>query len=115
MRDFMDMSRIILRRLTGVLPILAALLITGRVAHAGGATTSMDYAGLVEQHGAAVVHVSVREKLAKSDDRFGAAAKPDSVRANSFGSGFLISADGYILTNAHVVSQATQIRITLKD
>jgi serine protease Do len=31
------------------------------------------------------------------------------------GSGFIINTEGYILTNEHVVSKATKIRITLKD
>ena len=33
----------------------------------------------------------------------------------SLGSGFFISSDGYILTNAHVVKDATQIIVTLSD
>jgi serine protease Do len=107
--------RTAIRHRTGSIAVAALLLLQAGIAHAGGATTWMDYAALVEQHGAAVVHVSVREKLARSDDRASVGGNIDSVRANSFGSGFLISADGYILTNAHVVSQATQIRVTLKD
>jgi len=34
---------------------------------------------------------------------------------NSLGSGVIISPDGYILTNAHVVMRATQVRVTLRD
>ncbi|WP_051229107.1 DegQ family serine endoprotease [Paludibacterium yongneupense] len=37
---------------------------------------------------------------------------PDSV---SFGSGFILSQDGYILTNAHVVSSSSQIKVMLTD
>jgi serine protease Do len=35
--------------------------------------------------------------------------------AQSSGSGFFISSDGYIVTNNHVVENATEIRVTLKD
>jgi serine protease Do len=36
-------------------------------------------------------------------------------RQQSLGSGFIISADGYIVTNAHVVQQAEQIRVKLSN
>lgn len=36
-------------------------------------------------------------------------------KRNALGSGFIISADGYILTNNHVVSGATEIKIRLSD
>jgi serine protease Do len=93
----------------------ATLLLGTPVAHAASSAIAMDYAALVDMHGPAVVHVSVREKLAKTDDKATSADKPDVVRSNSFGSGFIVSPNGYILTNAHVVSQATQLRVTLKD
>jgi serine protease Do len=45
------------------------------------------------------------------DDDDGAAAP----QAMSSGSGFFISSDGYIVTNNHVVENATEIKVTLKD
>ena len=46
------------------------------------------------------------------EDGGGAGAAP---QAMSSGSGFFISADGYIVTNNHVVENATDIKVTLKD
>ncbi len=45
---------------------------------------------------------------------FGNGPRQDQVR-QSLGSGFLISADGYILTNNHVVDKATDIKVALAD
>ena len=42
-------------------------------------------------------------------------AKPSSPKAESQGSGFFISADGYVVTNNHVVENAEDIKVTLKD
>ena len=36
-------------------------------------------------------------------------------RTNSLGSGFVIDADGYVVTNNHVIAQATEITVTLAD
>jgi serine protease Do len=40
---------------------------------------------------------------------------PEERRAQGTGSGVIVSRDGYILTNNHVVADATQVRITLTD
>jgi serine protease Do len=40
---------------------------------------------------------------------------PDELRGSSLGSGFLLSADGFVLTNNHVVKDATDIRVRLSD
>ena len=40
---------------------------------------------------------------------------PGDRQANSLGSGFIISADGYILTNAHVAQDADKIIVRLSD
>jgi serine protease Do len=40
---------------------------------------------------------------------------PEQFRGSSLGSGFVINAEGYILTNNHVVKDATDIRVKLTD
>ncbi len=39
----------------------------------------------------------------------------DGMESNSLGSGFIISADGYVITNHHVVKDADEITVTLSD
>lgn len=41
--------------------------------------------------------------------------RPESPRASSLGSGVIVSADGYIVTNNHVVEGAEQIEVALAD
>src|SRR5688572_22255582 len=57
-----------------------------------------------------VVHIMVSSYAAREDPR-GAAAVVD--RQQSTGSGFVIDAEGYILTNAHVVNGARRVQVVL--
>jgi serine protease Do len=46
---------------------------------------------------------------------FGGPRRPRSEREQSLGSGVIVSPNGYILTNNHVVDGATDVRVTLSD
>ncbi|MBI1907296.1 MAG: Do family serine endopeptidase [Rhodocyclales bacterium] len=95
-----------------------------------------DFTALVERHGAAVVNVSTTQSLPAQLLRFPGIDENDPMfewfkrfiprlpdmpglgpdrEDASLGSGFIISADGYILTNAHVIEAAESILVRLVD
>ena len=96
-----------------------------------------DFSPLVDRYGPAVVNVEVVEKpqprsggptgLSPNDpfyDFFRASAcprpdqgerRPRQPPVRGAGSGFIVSADGYILTNAHVVANADEVTVRLTD
>ncbi len=108
------------------------LVVFGLFAHSLSARELPDFTDLVEKQGAAVVNVSTTQivrtpqifqgmpNLPENDPfyeffrRF-APQVPREQESQSLGSGFIISADGYILTNAHVVDRADKITVRLTD
>jgi serine protease Do len=92
-----------------------------------------DFSVLVEQNGPAVVNISTTAKVHTSAQDLQIPGEPgdpfyeffkrfqipqpqqgDQIR-RGVGSGFIISADGYILTNAHVVDDANEVTVKLTD
>ena len=45
----------------------------------------------------------------------GSGSAPHGHKASPLGSGFIISADGYVVTNHHVISDADEITVKLTD
>jgi serine protease Do len=78
-----------------------------------------DFADLVEKVGPTVVAISTtsRNRNARMPFPFRAPSPqgPDDPAPSGSGSGFLISADGFLLTNHHVVTGADEITVTLAD
>jgi serine protease Do len=114
------------RSISRLLLMLGALCL-GTVAHA----QLPDFTGLVEQVSPAVVNISATRT---ADARRGAAPGEDELQEllrrfyghpgmpqqpprdrTSMGTGFLVEADGYVLTNHHVVDGADEVFVRLRD
>ncbi|MGF6741970.1 serine protease Do [Paraburkholderia atlantica] len=75
----------------------------------GSRSSAPDFSSIVTRYGPAVVHIGV--KAAASIDENGQRKSG----GEALGSGFIISQDGYILTNNHVVDGASSVSVKLTD
>ncbi|SIT47247.1 putative periplasmic serine endoprotease DegP-like [Paraburkholderia ribeironis] len=75
----------------------------------GTRSSAPDFSSIVSRYGPAVVHIGAKQ--AASVDENG----EQSRGGEALGSGFIISQDGYVLTNNHVVDGAERVTVKLTD
>lgn len=103
------------------------LAFSGLAATTADASQLPDFAGLVKRVSPAVVNISTTPRKNPEQMRGPAGERlpdsywndgnmpPDPFAAASLGSGFIISSDGHILTNYHVVRGAAEVIVKLSD
>jgi len=129
-------------RLYGRFLVLGIFLLMAFAANANAVKGLPDFTGMVEKYSPAVVNISTSQTFGLNGKRisphhfripemdpdnplndllkhfFGEQMEiPELLRrdSKSLGSGFIISEDGYIITNHHVVNKADEILVTLTD
>ena len=103
------------------LAVLTLLLLTPSAAYAQRSPASVATLGelsrslqdLSQKVSASVVQIFVTGYAPPEEDDPHGAGQPTVERSS--GSGVIVDADGYIVTNAHVVKNASEITVTLVD
>lgn len=128
-----------IRKVIAISAFCFASFVNPAVAENAAAYQLPDFTVLAEKQGPAVVNISITqvvqadaspfqgmpndEALSEFFRRFGIplpgapgnGAPPQEYKSQSLGSGFIISSDGYILTNAHVIRNAAEVLVKLND
>ena len=119
--------------------LLGIASVGGVQAQTASATSLPDFTGIVQKNAASVVHVEAKytgehQQVGGTSMRPGRGVpdnsqaeilrrlfgmpmmpSPEQQKHTSLGSGFIISKDGYILTNNHVVADADKVTVRLQD
>lgn len=115
--------------------LMAAVAVSSSAVDAWANNGLPDFTGLVKELSPAVVNISTTQKVQKGEAsgleipdlpeghpledllrRFlGEGEESQEYETESLGSGFIISADGYVLSNYHVVEDAQEILVKLSD
>jgi serine protease Do len=129
-----------LRSIPAVAAIAAVTLLAAQAVSPAAARGGLpDFTELVQSYGPAVVNISTtQKKQIRSPHRlpkgleipdipedspfyeffrrfFGEGGEAEEYDAQSLGSGFLLSTDGYVVTNHHVVKDAEEVIVRLSD
>ncbi|MFK7828393.1 MAG: trypsin-like peptidase domain-containing protein [Congregibacter sp.] len=126
------MTRLYMKLSTGIASLaLGAMLLASLVPQPVRAAALPDFTTIVEKQSPAVVKIIVEQSGGSaSDEQFNQEEIPEFLRRYfqmptpppngapermATGSGFVISADGYIVTNHHVVEDADTVTVRLSD
>jgi len=122
-----------LERSTRLLCLLAAIMLSGVAPSAHALEGLPDFTTLVKKNRSAVVNISITQRRPQAEpraefpgsdgrsplddliERYKEDRAPRGPQSSAQGSGFIISTDGYILTNNHVVESADQVLVRLHD
>jgi serine protease Do len=118
---------------------MTGLLLVALSSVATAAVNLPDFTGMVEQYSPAVVNISTTQKMTRRPQQQQQFEMPDLPEGSPFedlfrhffgegggmeipehenkslGSGLIISTDGYVVTNAHVIKDADEIIVRLND